>query len=54
MVSQALTLEKSRVGAFFVLGATCKFFSFERRLMIVAKRSKEEKEEERKKSFFGH
>ena len=26
MVSQALTLEKSRVGAFFVLGATCKHF----------------------------
>ena len=51
MVSQALTLEKSRVGAFFVLGATCKHFSFERRLMIVAKRSKEEQEEERKKEL---
>ena len=38
MVSQALTLEKSRAGAFFVLGAACKHFSFERRLMIVAKR----------------
>ena len=51
MVSQALTLEKSRVGAFFVLGVTCKFFSLERRLMIVAKRSKEEREEERKKEL---
>ena len=51
MVSQALTLEKSRVGAFFVLGATCKHFLFERRLMIVAKRSKEEREEERKKEL---
>ena len=51
MVSQALTLEKSRAGAFFVLGAACKHFSFERRLMIVAKRSKEEREEERKKEL---
>ena len=49
MVSQALTLEKSRVGAFFVIGVT--FFSLERRLMIVAKRSKEEREEERKKEL---
>ncbi len=51
MVSQALTLEKSRVGAFFVIGVTCKLFSLERRLMIVAKRSKEEREEERKKEL---
>ena len=48
MVSQALTLEKSRVGAFFALGATRKHFSFERRLVIVAKRSKEEQEEDKK------
>ena len=51
MVSQALTLEKSRVGAFFALGATRKHFSFERRLVILAKRSKEEQEEERKKEL---
>ena len=34
---------------FSCLGQLVNFFSFERRLMIVAKRSKEEREEERKK-----
>ncbi len=51
MVSQALTLEKSRVGAFFVLGATCKHFFIRKEAMIVVKRSKEEREEERKKEL---
>lgn len=51
MVSQALTLEKSRVGAFLRLGVTRKHFSLERRPVIMAKRSSEEREAERKKEL---
>ena len=42
-------IEKAVRCLFSCLGQLVNFFSFERRLMIVAKRSKEEREEERKK-----